>query len=276
MKILIICQTLDYYSGSPLYNYTLAMELRAQGHEVFVYSRWSENKIKENFLAAGIITLYDRPEGHFDLVLISQPDFAAVLNDITADQITNIIHSEYDCEAPIINDRITGYVAIRPSIKEKLIMNYGISETRVRVLYNGIDFKRFNPDARKVNTEEYIKVVIPCTIDILRMKFLRYYADKACPGYRVYIYGKDYGNDFKYNQYVYVYDQIFNIEDAMTDADYVAGILLGRVNLEARAMGIPSIVHDPENPEKKEIFFPEYNEFKKRHDVVNLAKEIIL
>jgi hypothetical protein len=100
-----------------MYNYTLALELNRLGHSVSVFSMWSDNKLKDDLIERKIMTYHSRPAGHFDLVLISQPDFKDIVYEISADKIINIVHSEYDCETPIINERISHYVAIRQSIK---------------------------------------------------------------------------------------------------------------------------------------------------------------
>jgi len=276
MKILIICNTMTYLSGSPLYNYTLAMELKNQNHDVSIYSMWEPTQMLENLLANKITTWYEKPTQNYDLVIISQAENKQILNNITFTRCINVIHSEYDCETPIINKHITSYIAIRPSIKQHLIDEHNLPAEKIKILYNGIDFNRFSIKNRNPNKNDFVKIVIPCTIDLLRINFLNYYANRANKNYQVFIYGKDYGNNFKHNQYVHTYPEVFNIQDYILDADIVAGILLGRINIEARAMGIVSYIHDPENPVKKEIFYPNYEEFKKRHDIINLAKNIII
>lgn len=275
MNILIVCQTLTYLSGSPLYHYTLALELKRQGHNVTVFSMWENNEMYQNLYNAGVTPFYDMPKGDFDLLIISQDSFKDVLDNVNAKKVINIVHSEYDCESPIIDPRIDRYVAIRKEVKDHLVNSHKIPKNKVKVVYNGIDFERFKEENRITNKNDYIKVVIPCTIDMLRMKFLNHYADKASEKYRVFIYGKSYGNKFEHNEFVEVHDEVFDIENKIADADIVAGILLGRVNLEARAMGIISFIHDPENPEKYQVFNPGDKIFNSRHNIINVAKQII-
>lgn len=273
--ILIACDTMTYLSGSPLYHYTLAIELAKKGKTVKMYSQWKKNEMMDRLEEAGVEILRDQPVGHFDLAILSQESSSKLLETITADKILNVIHSEYDCENPIISDMITEYIAIRPSIKEHLIEDHGIPEEKIRIVYNGVDFERFNPQKRKRSKKKFTKVVIPCTIDPLRREFLEYYIEKANKDFRVFIYGKDFGADIPLKKYVTISDEVFDIENKMADADIVAGILLGRVNLEARAMGIHSYIHDPKNPAEYEDYFPVYREFKRDHDIVNVAKQLI-
>lgn len=271
----MICQTMVYYSGSPLYHFTLARELKKQGHTVSIYSMWADNGLKDTLVKEGIYTLYDKPSGHYDLILISQPDHRDVLTQLTTNKLINIVHSEYDCETPITDRRIDHYIAIRPQIKDHLIEEHRIPAEQISVIYNGVDFERFNPKKREVNKEEFVKIVLPCTLDALRLKFIEHYTRKANKHYRVFIYGKQYDHQIYTNEWTYVHDEVPDIENYIKDADVVAGILLGRVNLEARAMNIVSLIHDPENPWHFQVYFPEREEFDKHHDITNVAKQII-
>lgn len=276
MRILIICHTMTSISGSPLYNYTLAKELKRRGHEVVVFSMWEDNEIRNNLVKEKIMTAYSEPpKGYYDLVFISQPDHKNHLDQIKAGKIINIVHSEYDCEEPITDKNIDHYVAIRPEIKEHLISSHHIDEDKISVIYNGIDFDKFNISKRKVNKNDYIKVVLPCTLDLLRKDFIEYYTRQASERFRVFIYGTNYDNDIYINQFVSVNDSVFDIENYIADADIVAGILLGRVNLEARAMGIVSYLHDPKYPENYKIYYPDYTKFKKRHDIKNVVNKLL-
>lgn len=268
---------MTYFSGSPLYNYTLALELKKQGHDVSIYSMWSNNRLQIDLLNSKIMTYYNPPteeNGEYDLVLISQPDYEDTLDHIIAKRVVNIVHSEYDVETPITDKRVDYYVVIRPQIKDHLIQTHKIPKGKITLIYNGIDFERFSPDKRKIHNGDYIKVVLPCTLDLLRKKFIEYYARRASERYRVYIYGRDYGNDIDMNEWVYSNNEVFNIEDQIADADFVAGILLGRVNLEARAMGIVSFIHNPEIPEQYEIYYPEEKQFREMHDIKKVAKQL--
>jgi len=275
IKILIICQTMTYLSGSPLYNYTLAMELKKQGHDVSVYSLWKDNDIRNNLAKEKILAWHEYPKGEFDLVIISQVNNKDVLDMIKAKKVINVIHSEYDCETPIISDKIDHYITIRPLIKKHLVEEHKIPYNKVSVIYNGIDFERFSPDKRKIHDGDYTKVVLPCTMDMLRIKFLEYYTRQANKKFRVYIYGTEYDNYFYRNEWVFVKNEKFDIENYIADADYVAGILLGRINIEARSMGIISYIHDPADPNIQETYYPNDKEFKERHDIVNVVEKII-
>lgn len=262
-------------SGSPLYHYTLAKEIVKQGHSVDFYSEWSWNVMRGDLEEVGVNILDEYPIGKYDRIIISQKDHQDILRKVSAKKITNIIHSEYDAETPITEFQIDEYIAIRPSIKEHLIKSHGISEKKIRVVYNGIDFERFSEKKRLDPPEEYTKVVLPCTMDMLRKPFIEYYTHRASERFRVFIFGKDFGNDIFRNEWTFVNGEVNDIENHIADADFIAGILLGRVNLEARAMEIPSFIHNPSDPEEKYVFFPDDETFRENHDITNVTQKIL-
>ncbi len=264
-KILISCETMAYLSGSPLYNYTLAKEL-AKTHEVHFQSVWTDNFLKRDLEALGVKCVFSTQE-EYDLALMSQRRFAKP----NAKKIVNIVHSEYDCETPI--EGCDHYVAIRPSIKEHLIKEHDIKDEDITVIYNGIDLERFKP--KEKSERDYIKVVIPATIDPLRQKMFDYYTSRANKDFRVFIFGKQFGGVIPENEFVYVHEEVDDIENYIADADLVAGILLGRINLEARACDVPSVIHNPDNPDEMERYFPDRKEFEDKHDIKKVAQRLV-
>jgi glycosyltransferase involved in cell wall biosynthesis len=264
-KILISCETMTYLSGSPLYNYTLAKEL-AKNNEVHFQSVWTDNFLKKDLEAVGVKCVFSTTE-EYDLALMSQRRF----NKPNAKKVINIVHSEYDCETPI--DGCDHYVAIRPSIKEHLIKEHGIKEENITVIYNGVDLERFKPV--KKTERDYIKIVIPATIDPLRQKMFDYYTSRASRNFRIFIFGKDFGANIPDSPDIIVSGETDEIEKEIADADLVAGILLGRINLEARACDVPSVIHNPDNPDEMEKYFPDRKEFEEKHDIKKVAKQLL-
>jgi hypothetical protein len=66
----------------------------------------------------------------------------------------------------------------------------------------------------------------------------------------------------------------FKIEEYIQNCDEVAGILLGRVNLEARACNKVSWVYDPETLERKK-YYPTRKEFEDKHDIKKVAESLL-
>ncbi len=268
-KVLLACQSMEDLTGSPLYNYTLAMEL-VKDYNVSMFSLWSNNYLKKDLLKVGV-KIVDDTDSDYDLIIVSQGNLPTLKGRKFNGKVINIVHSEYIYEAPLKD--AYKWVAIRPSIKEHLIKNHNIPENKIEVIYNGINLDRFKPI--KKSNRDYTKVVIPASIDNLRKKFFKYYTDKANKDFRVYIYGMDGGGKIKDKKYVYVKDQTSDIEKHIAEADIVAGILLGRVNLEARACDVLSYIHNPDKPEEYETFYPLREDFEERHNIKNVAKLIM-
>lgn len=276
MKIVLICETMSFLSGSPVYFYTTALEMVKQGHEVWLLTNWEHKiyndknrfKLKEDLEKAGVKCISDL-SGTYDLIFVSQPRCEMYLKNLNARKIINIVHSEYECETPIFQ-KIDEYVAIRPSIKEHIKNKYNINKDRIHIIYNGIDRDRFSPSKKGIGN----KIVIPCTADMLRMKFLNYYIDRANKEHPVELYGLNAGAILHKNEYFTHYPPVFDIENKIKDAYYVAGVLLGRINLEARSMGIPSYIHNPKNPEDNYLYFPTEKEFDKTHNIKNVVKQL--
>lgn len=256
---------MTYLSGSPLYNYTLAKEL-AKNHEVHFQSVWADNYLKSDLISCGVKCL-ETSEEVYDLALVSQRAFPKP----KAIKLVNIVHSEYDCETPIPG--CDHYVAIRPSIKEHLIAEHGIKEEDISVIYNGVDLERFKPIEKPAR--DYIKVVIPATIDSLRQKMFDYYSARANKDFRVFVFGKSFGANIPKSEFIKVQDETNEIEKDIAGADIVAGILLGRVNLEARACNVKSLIHNPDNPEEFEEYYPDRDEFEEKHDIKKVADKLL-
>ena len=281
LKILLTCQSMTFLSGSPIYNYTLAMEL-SKSHSVTLFSDFTDGLhdeggdiMKQNLLNAGVRLIdckdYFDVSEEFDVAFFQQK----VRPDFKVKKAINIVHSEYDCEEPI-SEGIDAYVAIRPSIKEHLNTSHNIENDRIHVIYNGVDMNKFNPKNRTKHEGDYTKIVLPCTLDPLRERFLNYWIDRASEKERVFIYGLDCcGVTLHTNEYATIENATWDIQEKIKDADMVASILLGRVNLEARSMGIKSIIHNPENPKEQTEFYPSDEEFIREHDIKNVAIKLL-
>ncbi len=228
MKILIGCNNFSYLSGSPLYVYTLAYELRLLGHEVTIYSPMVGGVLEEKAWEAGIITttVLD-PSIKYDVMHLNQTT-SKVMLDAYAVPAVYTIHSEFPCEDPLRDGRIQKYIAIRPSIAEK----WGID---CAIIYNPIDFRRFHPYPKP--PKELILFV--GTIDYLRMESARHLMRS---GKRCRFVGKKFAPwaDGLDNWFPEAWD----IEDHLKDATETAGIMLGRTTLEGFACGLPAIIYD--------------------------------
>jgi len=292
---------MSYLSGQPMYCYTLAMEL-AREHQVTLVSCFSgeisdigRGIMRENLMKCGVVC-FDFSEyngGDYDIAFLSERISEQVIPKIFCRKIVNIVHSEYACETPISQSKIYRYVAVRPAIKDHLISEHAIVPDKINIIYNGVDRNRFDPKKRKSRDRTHRQIVIPCLMDKIRRKFLNYAISQASKHLRINIYGihrnarigtwKKYLPRFLYKmfplrwgmgKYVQIFDPVWNIEDVLASADEVWGILLGRVNLEANSMVIPSRIFDPVTL-KNELFLLNDAEFDKRHNIKNVAQKLL-
>lgn len=266
MRILLTSNTMTYLSGQALYVYELARALPFE-HDITVASHWGNNDLLHGLNAAGVrcFTQEQLEDSTYDLVIVSgwKPEIKAAV-------FINVVHSEYDDETPLPDCDM--YVCIRPSIQEHIIAEHGIPREKTVVIYNGIDRIRFSP--KKKLPRDFTKVVVPCTLGVLREKFLNAIIDEATVQRQIFIFGDNYGAKLHSSPYVHIAPSKFHIEKDIADADEIAGILLGRVNLEANSCGVASWIYDPVTLEKK-FFLMTEEEFDARHNIVHVAKQIL-
>lgn len=300
-KILITGNSMVHLTGQPLYCYSLGIELSKQ-HDVVIVSDFENKKndknidtMKINLMDSGVKCLQfgEKAGNHYDFAFLSERCSLDLLQNINSDRIINVIHSEFDCEAPILDGRVYKYVAIRESIKNHLVDKYCINENKINVIYNGVDRSRFSMDKRKKPNNKFKKIVIPCTIDKLRERFLNHAIGMANEGLKIFIYGENFGGkigkikkhfpDLLYRiippgwllgDNVYLFDHVFDIENYICDADEVWGIKMGRINLEANSMGIPSVIFDPFELTSSKFSVDE-NEFDDKFNIKNVANRLM-
>jgi hypothetical protein len=269
---------MTYLSGSPMYNYELARELKRRGNEVVLMSDWENptregKKMRLNLEKEGVecVQWTEEKKWKFDLWIASEMASLKAQEAASGAPMINVVHSEYEVESPI-PDIPFAYVCIRPEIKDHIVNEHGIPKEKCHVIYNGIDRNRFKKVKR--NLRYYRLTVVPCTFDELRRKFIEHIAKQADKYNQVHFYGKQYGVEIEENDYVKVFPETFDIQEPIANADEVAGILLGRVNLEANSCHVPSWMYDPVTLEKKKFLLPE-KEFDKKHNIKNVAKKIL-
>lgn len=265
MKILITGNALDNFSGQPLSTYELARELSKEHQVNFItmVGRLGDNELKQNLEKCGV-TFNQYTNEPYDIILANE-----WCPNVSGYKI-NIVRSEYDVETPIPN--MDFYVCIRPSIQEHIIKEHAIPKEKTIVIYNGVDRNRFKPVEKKKRV--YKLIVIPCTLDKLREKFLNYAISQANPKQRILIIGDKYDANLTKSKYVEYKKPTFNIEKYIAQADEVWGILLGRVNIEANSCGVMSRIFDPITLENQ-TYFLEEEEFDKRHNINNTVKYLL-
>lgn len=289
IKVLIGCLSFANLTGSELYVYELAKELVKQGCDVSICSQLGEPLArKAHSLGVKLYNIaeppgYKRGDGQWGLntpqgQIASEPGKLYKVADINFDvihlnhkPITEFllqcypgtetvcsIHSEVlDLEIPVVNDQIKKYIAIRPEIKEFITKQHDIPEDIVDVVYNPIDYTKFNDDVKKTNTSNQLngnkKIIFVGTIDYLRKKpLLDLIKTTRETGDELWIVGKENGvtiDELKAgasgdNSHITYYEPTPNVHKLVKQCDETAGILLGRTTIEGWLCGKGGWIYD--------------------------------
>jgi len=307
IKVLLSCLLFKNYTGSEMYVYELAKELKKLNCDVTVVSDIN-GPLSRQANSFGIKTLpvtefpgYKLGDGKWALNTpngpqLSQPnqfyrignaDFDIIhtqhkpITETTVNLYPNIpkiatIHSEViDLENPVTHESILEYIAIRPEIKDKMVKSDGIDESKIEVIYNPIDVSRFNTD----NTKDDGYILFVGTVDYLREQSIRDISEYAkSQGKELWLVGhnqSDYLNNLLEETHIKYFPATNKVEDYVKNCSETAGILLGRTTIEGWMCGKPGWIYDIDNRgniNKKERFdIPsDFNKFNSKE----VAKQI--
>jgi hypothetical protein len=123
----------------------LASELVRRGHDVTIasFNIGGEISVRTINCGAKVLRFSDVPKERYDIIASQEPEPTRwALNAFPGSPIILTVHSEYECEKPVMQPEITHYVYIRPSIREK----WDLDSFRSTLVYNPIDFSRFNQE----------------------------------------------------------------------------------------------------------------------------------
>lgn len=264
MKILLTVNSMDNLSGSVLSTYELARVLSKE-HDVTVVcgqGGWMDNEVKNNLEGFGVKCSYEWDK-EYDLIYCCH-----YCPPVSGYKI-NIVRGITEWEKPLGADF---YVCIRPDIQEHIIKEHGIPREKTVVIYNGVDRERFKPTVR--TPRNHTKIVAPCNIDSLRFDWLLSMVDILNEDRQLYIYTKETKFKLPDSPWIHYEKPTFHMEKVIADADVVVGIYLGRVNLEARSCGVPSIMYDPFTLHAEPFEITE-DEFDERHNIENTVKSLL-
>ena len=246
MKILLGCLNANGLGGSELYHYELARELDIAGHDVTLFTLrqidWTDQvRLKLQHVRQLDQTNIDVTE-KYDIVIASQPDINLfMLNHIKGTPIVSIIHSEVRSEDPILDSRISHYIAIRQPIANMLINDYNIPAGKVSLIYNPRDQTRFNSD-NSTRLERYCGIFVGEVLDNIRINPIRHLVNECIENdWDLYLISES-RFDFKHPNIKYV-DKRWNTEELVKQMHFTAGILLGRTTLEGWCCDIPGYMY---------------------------------
>jgi glycosyltransferase involved in cell wall biosynthesis len=277
LKILLSCLYYGDLTGSELYVYELAKNLKLLDHDVSILSTRIGGPLVEKSKELGIKLFdFNSPPGYvfcsawgdveyngkmfgckpqtfvkvdkieFDIIHTQHvPVTNTILKLYPRIPKISTIHSEViNLENPIIHDDIKKYIAIRPEIKDHIIKNFSISKKNVEVVYNPFDFDRFN----LLETKDDGYLLFVGTLDYLRKSsifdLVNYTKENNMEFWLVGKNYSDYLNKLLENDHVKYYDSCSDIEKFVKNCKETAGILLGRTTIEGWLCGKSGWIYD--------------------------------
>ena len=224
MKILIGNHQLGEIGGSETHAYTLATELKRQGHNVTALGACFNTGVVSNQLQEnGVPCIYGRHAGSYDLILINHTSTAQAVQECTGLKIQTC-HGVYpQLEQPFPGmDR---YVSISEEVHDHLKSKKYESV----IIRNAVDCNRFKP-----------KTVLPAklsrVLSLAHSEHANNIIKKAC-----YIAGVEYIELCKFKRQANRWD----MENVINEADLV--VSLGRGVFESAACGRNVVVFDHRN-----------------------------
>lgn len=271
-KILIACLELQSMTGMPMYFIYLIKGLKKLGYAVDITAEkiggYPTDEIRK--LGARVFSFKDKLDEDYSWMILSEPITECFYKRFPHTPAINLIHSKYVCEKPHAKrPQIRLYMACRQDVidfwKPKIGGNW-------EVLNNPIDFERFKPVRKKSNK---YTVFSASTLDPLRTPMFYDLIRRAeKENIQVIIAGKDYGalRKIKIPKNVKIIPECVEVERYIAQADEVAGIYMGRITLEAMAMGKKTLIYDVDGTHKKGIV---PKNFKEDYDYKDVAKKIV-
>ena len=276
IKVLLSCLNFKTFTGSELYVFELAKELKKLNCSVTVLSqiggpltdmakklgikclsfeeapgfklgdgKWGFNT-QEGFKPSTENVLYRVSEVDFDIIHMQHKPVAERMIQFYP-EINKIysIHSEViELEDPIKHESIKKYIAIRPEIKDYIVDKFEIPEEQVEVIYNPIDNDKFKPKPT-VKTEN--SVLFVGTIDYLRKETILDLMERTKEeGKELWLVGEDKSNyllQVLFEPHVKYFPATWSVENFIYKCEETAGIQLGRTTIEGWMCGKPSWIY---------------------------------
>jgi len=280
LKILLCCLSFKKLTGSELSTFELAKNLIEKGCDVSIYSNiggqlsieakklgiklydinnppsyrlgdgvWTLKSNKGDIIKSEPNKFYKINNIEFDVIQCNhKPITQRMLNLYPNSKFVNIVRSRLlELEDPIIDDRITDYIAINELVKNHLINEFSIPEKKIKLIYNIVDVKDTNMN-NFIKPEKKL-FVFPGTMNYLRKKpvhdAVEYTKDKG----ELWLIGDD--NDFGYakklseeNEHVKYISTTKDMGSIYTICDTVLGLHLGRTLIEGLVSGKECIGYD--------------------------------
>mgnify|MGYP001245450246 CR=1 FL=1 len=276
LNILIGCLNFNDFTGSELHVYELAKGLKKEGHNVTICSniggeiskkaktfgiQLCDIQIPPGFTKGDGKSMINTPQGpqvmnenqlykvkdvKFDLLhLHHKPVTEHLLNFYPTTPCITTIHSEViDLEHPVLDERVKGYICIRPEIEEFIKKTFNINESKTCVIYNPFDETRFKKYSLPLVEKE--RVLFVGTIDYLRKEsILDLIQETKENNQELWLVGKkrDPFLDTINESHVKYFEPTWKVEDYIKQTHKTAGILLGRTTIEGWLCDRPGLIY---------------------------------
>lgn len=263
MNILIGTLIFNGYTGSEWYNFELIKGLLSMKNEkgksinkvTLISNTHPETRLTGILRKMGCeiinITKNHTLPYNIDVVHFSHNpigDYLLKRKELKKAKFVTTIHSEIIAlENPVINERISKYITIRPSISYKIMKDFGIDESKISLIYNPIDDTKFNLE--NVSDERF--VLFHGSLDYLRHNAILDCVEKSKnEGLKTVFVGRnDYPHEFNTEMMptCEFLSPMPDIVDLVKKCTYTAGILLGRSTIEGYFCGKKGLIYNVDN-----------------------------
>lgn len=250
----IVIATISYQNltGVELYIYELSKELSNRGKRVVIIApeiggditlRTQNNNVE-------VYSFENCPDDINPDILHLNEDlptmFALSRWPLTPAVLT--LHSQFQAEKPFVSPRISTYICIRKEIVDKAIKEYKIPRNKIKLIYNGFDFNRFQNNLKYPKYATKDTVLFVGTIDSLRRKSIEHLIKKTkSENKKLIIMGKKHESYLdRVPSHVTVLPPSWDVEKVLHKLNIyaTAGVLLGRTTIEGWIAGLPGIIYD--------------------------------
>jgi len=255
-----------------MYFLHLIKGLRKLGYNIDIVAGeiggYPTNEVKK--LGVRVFNFKDRLDGDYSWMVLSEPITESFYKRFPNIPAINLVHSKYENEEPHPKiPQIRNYLGCRQDVVDFWKPKKG---GYWDVLNNPIDFERFKP-VKKKNSK--YTILSASTFDSLRKAMLLDLIKRAKrEDIQVILVGKDHGalRGVEIPLNVKVFSECNDVEKYIAQSDEVAGIYMGRITLEAMAMGKKTLIYDIDGTYKKGIA---PKNFKKEYNYENVAKKLV-
>lgn len=252
MNILYTVLRFSRLTGSEIYVYELAREMIKKGHKASILSDCGDliaDKAKE--IGIELLSKDDLKGKKFDILHLSHHFYSELaLKKFPKTPAVMTIHSEVipEFEYPIDNKNIKYFICIRKTIADQL-KEKGYKNTEI--IYNPIDYSRFNKDGLIPNKKRIILFV--GRPDSLRAQTILHLIDsiRFTENSSVWFIGKGFEKyglmisdvlPARAREKVNFMGEIWNTEQYVKQCSITASVMMGRTTIEGWACGKPGFI----------------------------------